>query len=170
MPVGFGHAIKTRGRPLSVMAHLKKSIVEVKATDNCLTHALVIAIARVDNDSNYKSYHDGWKIRPVVKNLLETTDIDLINGAGIPELTTFQEQFREYKIVVYQVLSCDSIMFEGHVESSKRLNQLYDVVGRHYHGITKQTGATARQYVCKACNKDCRSDSTQSAIRCVVTA
>jgi len=32
MPVGFGKsAIKSRGRPLSVMAYLKTSIVEVKA-------------------------------------------------------------------------------------------------------------------------------------------
>jgi hypothetical protein len=29
MPVGFGRGIKTKGRPLSVMAHLKKSTVEV---------------------------------------------------------------------------------------------------------------------------------------------
>jgi hypothetical protein len=32
MPVGFGKkALKTKGRPLSVMAHLKRSIVEVQA-------------------------------------------------------------------------------------------------------------------------------------------
>jgi hypothetical protein len=43
MPVGFGRcALKSRGRPLSVMAHLKQSIVEVKAEQNCLAHALVI--------------------------------------------------------------------------------------------------------------------------------
>jgi len=48
MPMGYGkHAIKSMGRPLSVMAHLKSSIVEVKAEENCLAHALIIAIARV---------------------------------------------------------------------------------------------------------------------------
>jgi hypothetical protein len=32
--VGFGkYAIKKKGRPLSFMAHLKRSIVEVKAED-----------------------------------------------------------------------------------------------------------------------------------------
>ena len=31
MPGGFGYGIESKGRPLSVMAHLKKSIVEVKA-------------------------------------------------------------------------------------------------------------------------------------------
>ena len=52
MPVGFGYGIKTRGRPLSVMAHLNRSIVEFKATDNCLAHALIMAIARAEKDSN----------------------------------------------------------------------------------------------------------------------
>jgi hypothetical protein len=53
MPVCYG-GIKTKGRQLSVMAHLKKIIVEVKAEQNCLAHALVIAIARVNEDPNYK--------------------------------------------------------------------------------------------------------------------
>jgi len=65
IPVCFGRvALKIRGRPLSVMAHLKKSIVEVKEEENCLDHALIIAIARVDNDANYKAYRQGREIRP----------------------------------------------------------------------------------------------------------
>jgi hypothetical protein len=36
MPVGFGKKAETpKGRPLSTMAHLKKSIVKVKAKENC---------------------------------------------------------------------------------------------------------------------------------------
>ena len=42
MPVGFGGGVKTKGRPISVMAHLKKSIIEVKAQDNCLANALLL--------------------------------------------------------------------------------------------------------------------------------
>jgi len=53
MPVRFGRGIKTRGRPLALIAHLKSSIVEIKAENNCLVHALRVAIARVDNDANY---------------------------------------------------------------------------------------------------------------------
>jgi len=41
MPVGFGFGIKTKGRPLFVMAQLKKNIVEVKAEENCLARALM---------------------------------------------------------------------------------------------------------------------------------
>jgi len=99
MLVDSGRGIKTMSRQVSVMAHIKKSIVEVKTESNCLAWALIIAIARVENDSNYKSYRDGWKICPGVRNLLETTGIDLTNGAGLPELVKFQEHFREYKIV-----------------------------------------------------------------------
>jgi len=71
MPVGFGkRAIKSRGRPPSVMAHLKRSIVEVKAEENCIAHALLIAIASVDNDPKYNSYRRGYRVRPVAQNLL----------------------------------------------------------------------------------------------------
>ena len=44
IPVGFGmqnNGIKNMGRPLSVMAHLKKCIVQVKTETNCLAHSLI---------------------------------------------------------------------------------------------------------------------------------
>jgi len=42
-PVGFGRkSIKSKGRPLSIMVHLKKSIIDVKSKTNCLAHALII--------------------------------------------------------------------------------------------------------------------------------
>jgi hypothetical protein len=139
MPVGFGR-IKTKGRQLSVTTHLKKIIIEVKAEQNCLAHALIIAIAKLNDDPDYKAYRQGRNIRPVVDRLLETTCIDLSNGA-LPELTRFQEHFCDYKVVVYDGVNCDSILFEGQVESSQRLNLLYDDVTRHYHLITSLTGA-----------------------------
>ena len=56
MPAGFGYAgIKTMGRPISLLAHLKKSIVQVNSENNCLAHAVIIAIAKVTKDPNYKA-------------------------------------------------------------------------------------------------------------------
>jgi len=102
MPVGFGRvALKPKGRPISAMAHLKRSIVEVKAEENCLAHALITAIARLNKDPKYKSFRKGYKIRPVVQNLLETTGINLDRGGGIRELERFQDHFKEYRIVVF---------------------------------------------------------------------
>ena len=88
------------------------------------------------------------------------TGINLDRGGDIAELVRFQEHFHECKIVVYQGLSCDSIMFEERVESPKRINLLYDNVRHHYHVITNIIGAMARRYVCKACNKGCKIDVT----------
>jgi len=125
MPVVYGkHAIKSMGRPLSVMAHLKSSTLEVKAEEYCLAHALILAIVREDNEENYTAYRKGRKIRPVVQALLQQTCIDLTRGGGIPELIRFQEHFRGYKIVVFQGLGCYEIMYERHVDTSKHLNLL----------------------------------------------
>ena len=58
MPVGFGlqsSGMKTMGRQISVMVYLKKRIVQVKTETNCLAHALIIAIAKLTKDPNYKA-------------------------------------------------------------------------------------------------------------------
>ena len=156
MPVGFGYrGIKIMGRPISVLAHLKKSIVQVKAETKCLAHALIIAIAKVTKDPNYKAYMQGRKIYPKVDQLLAAKDISLDNEGGIPEFERFQDHFRHYKFIVYTGLKCDEIMFEGSVEATERLNLLYDEVTRHYHVIGNLTAAMAIGYVCKACGKGC---------------
>jgi hypothetical protein len=92
--VGFGtRAIMSRGRPLPVMAHLKRSIVEVKAAEIRLDHAIIIAIARVQNEPDYKAYQKGRKIRPVVQKLLEKTGIGLSGVGAIPELINSKNIF-----------------------------------------------------------------------------
>ena len=98
MPVGIGRGMKSRGRPLSVMAHMKKSVVEVKSSENCLAQTIIIAIAKLENDPNYVAFRRGYKIRPVVQELLDKTGISLSEGGGIPQLIKFQENFRQYKI------------------------------------------------------------------------
>ena len=95
MPVGFGRGDKTMGRPTSVMAHLKSSIVEFKSEENCLAHAVILGIAKLNNDPNYIAYGKCRKIRSVVQNLLETTGINLDHGGGISELERFQDHFKE---------------------------------------------------------------------------
>jgi len=107
-----GGGIVAMGRSLETMVRLKRSIVEVKAEENCLAHALILSIAKLTNDSNYESYRKGYKIWLAVDHLLATTGIDLSNGGGISELK-FQEHFKEYRIVVFRGLNCKDIMFDG---------------------------------------------------------
>ena len=161
MPVGFvlqGNGIKTMGRPIFIVAHLNKSIVQVKSETNCVAHALIIAIAILTKDPNYKAYIQGRKIYPKVDQLLAATGISLGNGGGIPELERFQDHFRHCEIFVYTGLNCDEIMFEGRVEATESLRLLYDEVTRRYHVVRNLTTAMARRYVCKARGKGCRSD------------
>jgi len=75
------------------MAHVKHSIIEVKTEADCLAHALIIAIARLTKDPNNKAYRQGWKIRPVVQQLLQSTGNNLQNGGGIPKIRQFQDHF-----------------------------------------------------------------------------
>jgi len=153
MPVGFGkRAIKSKFRPLSVMAQFKISVVEVKAEDKSLAKALIIAIAKVENDPNYVAYRQCRKLRRVVRSLLDMTGIHL-SGGGIPELIKFQDHFWDYKITVYQGMACKDIMFEVVVDFPKRFNLLYDDVEIHYHVIVNITGAMGKRFMCKACNK-----------------
>jgi hypothetical protein len=134
--------------------------VNVKTETNCLAHALVIAIAKITDDPNYKSYRDGWKIGPVFQRLLDATSINLDRGGGIRELAQFQEYFKDYRIVVFSGFNCEDIIFDGRVQTEKRINLLYDEVTRHYHVIVNITGVMARQYVCKGSNKGCNTDVT----------
>jgi len=56
MPKGFGWGGKKQnGTPLATMLQLKRSIVEVGDEENCIVHAFIIAIARLNNDPNYKA-------------------------------------------------------------------------------------------------------------------
>jgi len=66
----------------------------MKALQDCLAHALVIAIANVNIDPNYDGFRKERKIRHAVQTLLEMTGMDLSNGAMNPKLFRFQEQFR----------------------------------------------------------------------------
>ena len=86
--------------------------------------------------------------------------IDLSNGGGVPELYLFQEHFKDYRIIVYEGLNCDDIIFDGQVESEKKINLLYDDTSRRYHVITNVTAAMAKRYVCKGCGKGCRCHVT----------
>jgi hypothetical protein len=45
MLISHGRGIATKGTMLEAMAHLNKSIVEVKEEEKCLPHALIISIA-----------------------------------------------------------------------------------------------------------------------------
>ena len=140
MPAGNG-GVKTKGRSLDVMSAIKKSIVTVTAVINCLAHALIIAIARVNGVPKYKSYRNGRGMKKPVEDLLKASGVDLSNGGGFKELEQFQEYFSDYKIIFYDGLNPGRVMFSGNSVSTKKLYLLYDE-DKHYNVIINLKGAS----------------------------
>jgi hypothetical protein len=67
-------------------------------------HALIIAIARVNNDTKYASYRQGNGLRQPVEDLLKASGVDLSNGGGLEELEQFQQYLSDYKNIVFDGL------------------------------------------------------------------
>jgi len=124
----------------------------VNAAFLCMAHALVIAMARVNTDPKYKSYRLGRCLNKPVEDILKASDVDLSNGGGLEELQQFQDCLSDYKIVVFDGLSPDRIIFSGNSLSAKKLYLLYDSDNGHYNVITNIKAAMAKRYICDACD------------------
>jgi len=93
-------------------------------------------MARVNGDPNYALYRHGKCMKKPVEDLLKTSGVDLSNGGGFEELEQFQEYLSDYKIVVFDGLNPDRVMFSGNSFSDKKLYLLYNADNRHYNVIT----------------------------------
>jgi len=145
------------------MAHLKRSIVQVKTKEYCLAHTLFIAGARVKNDPNYQAYRKRRKILPKVSEQLQTSGFDLSREGGISELRDFQRNLSQYRILVYPGQQSENIMFDGQVATSQRINRLH--VGQHYQVIKNLTAAVAKRYVCPPLTRAAREAHNTGAMR-----
>jgi hypothetical protein len=146
-PAGNGR-VKTKGRSLNIIGAVKRSIVVVKATSMCLAHALVIAMAQVNGDPKYKAYRNGNRLEKPVKELLRASGVDLSDGGGVQELRQFQEYLSGYKIIVYDGLSPDRLIFTGNSISDKKLYLLLDEETGHYNVITNTKAAMSKKFIC----------------------
>ena len=123
----------------------------MKAAFLCLAHALIIAMARVNNDPKYKLYRKGKGLKQPVEELLNALSVDLSNDGGFEELQQFQQYLSDYKIIVFDGLYPDRVMFSGNSLSVKKLYLLYNRDSGHYNVITNLKGAMAKRYICNGC-------------------
>ena len=56
------------------------------------------------------------------------------------------------KIIVFDGLNPDRVMFSGNSLSDKKLHLLYDRDSEHYNVITNPKGVMAKQYICNGCD------------------
>jgi hypothetical protein len=64
---------------------------------------------------------DGYDLKNPVEDLLESCVFDVANGGGFRELRQFQEYFSDYKLIVFDGLNPDRVMFCGNSLSTKKL-------------------------------------------------
>ena len=114
-----------------------------------MAHALIIAMSRVNGDPKYKLYRNGYSMKQPVQDFITARGSNFTNGGGFKELEQFQNCLSVYKIIVYDGLSPDRVLFRGNSLSNKKLYVLYD--GGHYNVITNLKAAMAKKYICNAC-------------------
>jgi hypothetical protein len=83
---------------------------------------------------------------------LKVSGVDLSNGRGLEDLKQFQAYLSDYKIIVFDGLKPDVVMFSGNFLSAKKFYLLYVADSGHYNGITNLKGAMAKRYICNGCD------------------
>ena len=71
---------------------------------------------------------------------------------ALKDLKEFQENLSDYKIVVFNGINPDRVMFSGNCLSSKKFHLLYNADTKHYSVITNIKAAMAKRYICNACD------------------
>ncbi|KAK5643501.1 hypothetical protein RI129_007346 [Pyrocoelia pectoralis] len=132
----------------------RQGIVVINNIDNlCLPRALVVAIAYINRDPEYR------KIRRNIQKIQEQKTMQLLKdsnitipetGSGIPQMQQFQEFLQGYKLTVYLYGNKGrDVIFEGE-DAGKHINLLYH--DDHYNVITSLTAAFACNYYCEECH------------------
>ena len=100
----------------------KRSVIRIQNTDNiCLARALVVAIAKIENDEQYKSIlnkHCTLQTR-LVHELHEKCEVPLTQ-CGLIEVKQFQTHLLEYQINIVSKENQNSIIFAG-PDAEKRI-------------------------------------------------
>jgi len=76
-------------------------------------------VARVNGEPKYQSYGDDYVLKKPVDVLLKSSDVDLTNGGGFEELRQFQVHLSDSKIIVFDGLNPDRIIFIENSRSAK---------------------------------------------------
>ena len=92
----------------------------------------------------------GKCIEKHIEDLLKASGVGLSNGGSFKELEQLQEYLSDYKIVVFNGLNADRVMFSGNSLSVKKLYLLYHAERKHYSVITNIRYAMAKRYICNA--------------------
>jgi hypothetical protein len=152
MPNG-GTGTKRREINLDKYLTNKRSIVRIQNTDDiCLARALVVAIAKLENDEQYRTIINS-KISTLQSRrayeLHEKCSVPLVQ-CGLSEIKQFQTHLAEYQINIVSKEHQNSIIFSGPDREKRIYLYAHD---NHYDVITSMPAFFARKMFCHTCKK-----------------
>ena len=159
MPQGSG---KSRGRrtTFDIREYLKgkKAVITINNKDNyCLARALVVAIARIEKDPQYK--HIAKSSRPLqfqrALALHQAAHVPFDIPCGLNEVNLFQQHLTNYQIIVVSGDQNNTIIYPpkppANPNPEKSIYLYYQA--NHFDVITKLPGFLNTSYFCHVCHK-----------------
>ena len=156
MPRGSGGLKRTT---LNIRDHLKKkkSIITINNKDDfCLPRALVVSIARIEKDPQYK------QIKEPTARIQRRKALDLRQAANVPlgpcglkEVDLYQRYLVQYQIIVVSGDQDNAIIYPpqppANPNPEKSIYLYYQA--NHFDVITKLPGFLNTNYFCHLCHK-----------------
>ena len=156
-PQGSGKSNLKR-TTLNVREYLKKkgSIITINNDDNlCLARALVVAVAKIENDPKYRQIKQSNKHVQLERALQLHQAANVPMGScGMEEVKLFQQYLANYQIIVVSADHNDSIIYPPEppgTDEKQAINLYYH--NNHFDVITSIPGFLNRSYFCHRCHK-----------------
>ena len=135
--------------------HKKRSIITIYNNDDlCLARALVVAIAKVENNPNYKNLtRPGRREQEKKARELHAAANVPLGPCGIPEVALFQKYLTNYEINIVSGDHDNSIIYPPTTSTAvNNATRIYLYLHRnHYDVITKMPGFLNQSYFCHTC-------------------
>ena len=156
MPQGSG---RSKRNIVDIREYLKKkkSVIPINNKDNlCLARALVVSIAKIENDPRYNYIRDsGCPVqRERAFDLHEAANVPL-GPCGLNEVELFQQHLVNYQIIVVSSDHSNSIIYPKqppvNPDPEKSIYLFYHA--NHFDVITSFPGFFNRSYFCHRCHK-----------------
>ena len=156
MPQGSGRVKRTT---LNIRDYLKKkkSVITINNKDDlCLARALVVSIARIENDPRYNYIIDsGCPVqRERAFDLHEAANVPL-GPCGLKEVELFQQYLVNYQIIVVSGDNNNSIIYPSQppaIPNPEKSIYLY-YQANHFDAIRSLPGFLNTNYFCHTCHK-----------------
>ena len=154
-PQGSGRSKRTTLN-ISEYLHKKGSVITIKNNDNlCLARALVVAIAKIENDPKYKTLIDSrWRAQQMKAMELHRAANVPFGPCGLPEVDLFQKYLSNYEINIVSGNHNNSIIYPPRPSINNDVTPIYLYLhDNHYDVITSMPGFLNRSYFCHKCSK-----------------